>query len=382
MSTIVAPAVLQDGTLTGPCAVVHSDGRIVDVRPVAGDVVSGPDVTVLPDGILSAGMVDLQVNGFHGVDLVAAEPTDWVQVRRRLAHTGVTSFLGTFITAPLVELAAALERLRTAQQVTLADGARLLGAHLEGPFLSARRHGAHNPELMVDPTDDRLDVLLCGPGAPALSLVTLAPERDHAIAAIRRLAASGVVVSIGHTDSTASQVSAAADAGASMVTHLFNAQRRLGHREPGVPGQAIVDDRLTLGLIVDLHHVAAPIVDLVFRAAPGRVALVTDAIAAAGMSPGRYDLGGVSTIVAEGDVPRRADGTIAGSSLTLDAAVRNAVTSGAAPEAAIDAATRVPACLLGRQDVGVLAAGAHADLVWWSPELTTRQIWLGGRPLS
>jgi N-acetylglucosamine-6-phosphate deacetylase len=187
-----------------------------------------------------------------------------------------------------------------------------------------------------------------------------------------------VLVSIGHTDATAAQAEAAADAGARMVTHLFNAMRPLHHREPGVIGQALVDPRLSAGLIADLHHVAAQVCRLVFAAAAGRVVLVTDAVAAAGMPPGDYDLGGQQLAVDPLGLPRRPDGTIAGSGLRLDAAVANVVAAGVDLPTAVDAATRLPADLVGRSDLGRIAPGAKADLTWLGDDLSTRATWLGG----
>jgi N-acetylglucosamine-6-phosphate deacetylase len=162
------------------------------------------------------------------------------------------------------------------------------------------------------------------------------------------------------------------------VTHLFNAQRPLHHREPGVPGHALVDDRLALGLIVDLHHVAGDVVRLVFRAAGSRALLVTDAVAAAGMPPGRYVLGGEPVLVEDGRPPVRADGTIAGSGLRLDHAVRNVVDLGVPLPLAVDAATRRPAELVGRHDLGRVEPGAAADLTWLGADLTARATWVAG----
>ncbi|MGH3882205.1 MAG: hypothetical protein ACRDRY_22695 [Pseudonocardiaceae bacterium] len=187
--------------------------------------------------------------------------------------------------------------------------------HLEGPFLAGSRRGAHNAAFLCDPTDQALGVLLAAAAPGTLRLMTLAPERPGALDAVRRLAAAGVLVGLGHTDATAAQVSAAADAGARMVTHLFNAQRGLHHREPGVVGAGLVDHRLTSGLILDLHHVAAEVTRLTFAAAPGRVVLVTDAVAAAGMPPGRYVLGDEPVVVEAGRPPVRDDGKLAGSGL-------------------------------------------------------------------
>jgi N-acetylglucosamine-6-phosphate deacetylase len=186
---------------------------------------------------------------------------------------------------------------------------------------------------------------------------------------------------VGHSDATASQVAAAAGLGARMVTHLFNAQRPLGHREPGVVGQALTDPRLTSGLIADLHHVVGPVCGLAFAAAPGRIALVTDAAAPAGMPPGEYLLGGepVTLGAGSGEPPVRADGTLAGSSLRMDQAVANAVACGISLGDAVAAATRIPADLIGRPDLGRIAPGAAADLVWLSSSLTTRATWVGGQ---
>ena len=200
---------------------------------------------------------------------------------------------------------------------------------------------------------------------------------------MKRLAADGVVVSIGHTDATGAVVTAAADAGARMVTHLFNAQRPLGHREPGVPGQAMSDDRLVVGLIPDLQHVSAPIVRVIMRACAGRVVLVTDAVAAAGMPPGRYELGGEDLVVSDdGTLPRRADGTIAGSVLTLDEGVRNVVAQGVDLATALEAATRVPADLVRRTDLGRLEPGARADLVWFDDDLRVQRTWVDARVVA
>jgi N-acetylglucosamine-6-phosphate deacetylase len=187
-----------------------------------------------------------------------------------------------------------------------------------------------------------------------------------------------VLVSVGHTDATAAQTRAAADAGARMVTHLFNAQRGLGHREPGVPGATLADGRFTLGLIADLAHVVPDVCSLVFAVAGHRVALVTDAVAAAGMPPGRYQLGGSDVLLTEDGVPRSPEGTIAGSALTLDRAVRNTVSIGVDPAVALSAATVIPADTIGEPSLGRLAAGAVADLVWWDDEMRPRKVWVAG----
>jgi len=372
---IGAPRVVADSVPLGPACVAVSDGVILGVAAgeTYGDV--PPDV-VLPSGVLVPGLVDLQINGCFGVDFVAADPAGWAEVSARLPETGVTSFVPTFITAPVPDLVAGLRR--TAALPADLGGARVLGVHVEGPFLSPERHGAHDPALLRDPTPAAVDALIeAAPGL--LRMHTLAPERPGALAAIRRLVDAGVLVSVGHSDATAEQTEAAADAGARLVTHLFNAMRPLHHREPGVVGHGLADPRLTCGLIADLHHVAAPICRLAFAAAPGRIVLVTDAVAAAGMPPGTYDLGGQQVSVDPLGLPRRSDGTIAGSGLRLDAAIANVVAAGVDLRSAVDAASRLPADILGRPDLGRIEAGGTADLVWLGDDLSARATWLAGR---
>ena len=376
MTTLVsAPRLFVGGRLAGPGVVTLEGDRIRSVS-LSGEHVRGgsPTEIVLPDGVLTPGLLDLQINGAYGVDFAEARPHDWRAVRSALLRSAVTAFAPTLITAAPARLAASLLDVEAAAREPV-HGARILGAHVEGPFLSPDYHGAHDPALMRDPTPEALDVLLRGP-APAI--VTLAPERRHALEAIARLTAAGVLVSIGHTAATAAQVHAAADAGARMVTHVFNAQRPLGHREPGTAGAALTDPRLTVGMIADLQHIAGEIVALIFRAAAGGVVLVTDAVAAMGIARDRTVLGGTEVYLDEEGLPRRADGTIAGSVLTLDQAVRNAVACGVDPAQALEAVTRTPADLIGRSDLGRLEPGAYADLVWWSDDWEVREVWIGG----
>lgn len=336
----------------------------------------GADVR-LADGLLAPGLVDLQVNGFFGHDMADAGEAGWREVVTRLPETGVTAFLPTFITAPVAAQAGALRRTRDLLP-KLPSGTRVLGVHLEGPFLSPERKGAHNAAHLTDPAPEAVETLL---ETGLVKLVTLAPERDGALGAIRRLTEAGVLVSVGHSDATAAQVAAAADAGARKVTHIFNAQSGVHHRDPGVAVQALIDERLHPGLILDLHHVGPEVARLVLRAAAGRVVLATDAASAAGMPPGTYELGGEPITMPEQGPPLRADGTIAGSGLRLDEAVGNAIGLGLDPAAAVDAATRVPADLIGRPDLGRIAPGAAADLVWLGPDHRARTTWINGQEL-
>ncbi|RJQ82616.1 N-acetylglucosamine-6-phosphate deacetylase [Pseudonocardiaceae bacterium YIM PH 21723] len=369
-AVIAASGALLGRKISGPVAVHVTDGHIAEVRDTAEPA----------EGVLTAGLVDIQINGAVGVDFAEVDADAMRTVVRALPSTGVTSFLPTLITAKVPTITRqAHELLAAIAQIPAGIGARTLGLHFEGPFISPDRHGVHEPALMEHPTAAHLDTILRDPViAAALRKVTLAPELPGGMEAVRRLTDAGVLVAVGHSDATAAQTHAAADAGARMITHLFNAQRPLGHREPGVPGAALVDDRYTLGLIADLAHVSGEICKLVFNAAGPRVALVTDAVAAAGMPPGSYLLGGAEVLLTEEGVPRSPEGTIAGSALTLDRAVRNIIGLGIDPAVALTAASEVPANVLGEKKIGRIETGAHADLVLWDAEWHPRKVWVGG----
>jgi len=363
-SRIAAPGYV---TMTG--GVVTAVGQ--------GDPPRAPDVA-LPSGVLLPGFVDLQVNGYFGEEFLTAGADGWARVATRLPQTGTTAFLPTFVTAPPGVLTAGL-RAAAALIPALPAGARVLGVHVEGPFISPAWKGAHNEAWITEPSADAVAELLDA-GRGVLRLVTLAPERRGGMAAVTALTEAGVLVSVGHSDATARQVAEAADHGARMVTHLFNAQRPMHHREPGVVGEALTDLRLTSGLIADMHHVNPQVCVLAFRAAPGRICAVTDAAACAGMPPGSYKLGGepIELPPGDGEPPVRSDGTLAGSGLRMDAAVGNLVAAGIGLAEAVCAATRVPADLIGRPDLGRIAPGAAADVAWLGDDMRTRATWIGG----
>jgi N-acetylglucosamine-6-phosphate deacetylase len=273
------------------------------------------------------GFVDLQVNGFGGVDFLAASTDDYVRAGEALLLAGVTAYQPTFITAAEQTLVEALRALPPE-----AAGPRVVGAHLEGPFLSPERLGTHPDEHRRDPDLDLLDRL------------------------------RGVVVSAGHTNATATEAHDAFDLGVSTVTHLFNAMRPFRSRDPGVAGVALTRRDVSVQLIVDGHHLAEETVRLAWAAAAGRMALVTDATAGALGNDGSYQLGDVSIEVA-GGVPMREDGVLAGTVLTMIDAVRNLHALGIPFEDAVGAATTVPARIVGRPDLGVLEPGGPADVV-------------------
>jgi N-acetylglucosamine-6-phosphate deacetylase len=375
---IAAPQVLFPDGLRGPGWVEH-DRAVTGCG--LGPPARSPDVQ-FTRGYLVPGLVDLQVNGAFGADLAAADLDGWVRVMEGLPRTGVTSFVPTFITAPVPELVGSMQRFgELAPVLESVKGATPLGLHLEGPFLAETRRGAHPRDELRTPTPAATEALLEA-AHERLLYVTLAPELDGASEAIRDFVAAGVHVAVGHSDATDVETLAAFDRGAQLVTHLFNAQSPLSHRAPGVVGAALADPRPTLGLIVDGHHVSPTAVQVAFAAAAERIALVTDATSALGMPTGVYELGGSAVHVVEGRPPIRADGTLAGSALRLDQAVRNAVDMGIPLEVALRAATSTPAEALGRHDLGRIVAGARADLVWLDDDLEVRRVWIGGREVD
>jgi N-acetylglucosamine-6-phosphate deacetylase len=353
----VAAALVDGGLLPGDVAI---DDGVVTALGVDGG---------RGHGIAVPGFVDLQVNGFAGVDFQVADGDAYLRAGEALLATGVTAFQPTFITAPEVDLATALRAMPVED-----CGPRVIGAHLEGPFLSPRRLGAHDAEGCRAPDLALLRRLL---DAGPVSQMTLAPELHGAFELIDELVARGVTVSCGHTEATAAEAHLAFDRGARTVTHLFNAMRRSAPRDPGIALAALARNDVTVQLIVDGHHLAAETVLVGWLAARGRFALVSDAAAAAGMDDGTYALGGTE-VIAEGGVVRRADGTLAGSALTMIEAVRNLHALGAGLEEALAAASAVPARIAGRGDLGRLAVGAPADVVVLDDRLEVRRTLVAG----
>jgi N-acetylglucosamine-6-phosphate deacetylase len=322
-------------------------------------------------GIAAPGFVDLQVNGFGGVDFARTDAAGYRQAGAALLRTGVTAFQPTFVTAPEEETLAGLRAIPDEP-----IGPRIVGAHLEGPFLSPARLGTHDRGAARTPDVALLDRLLA---AGPVSQVTLAPELPGAAAVIARLLERGVVVSCGHSDATAPEAHAAFDLGVRTVTHLFNAMRPPAPRDPGVAFAALARPDVTVQLIVDGHHLAPETVAVAWAAAGDRFALVTDAVSAATMGDGAYSLGSLS-VVSEGGVVRNADGALAGSALTMIEAVRNLHACGVPLEAALSAASAVPARIAGRPDLGRLAPGARADVLILDDALEVVRVLVAGAP--
>jgi N-acetylglucosamine-6-phosphate deacetylase len=348
------------------------DGRLVrgDVEIDDGRIVRvGVQGNGEGRGCAVPGFIDLQVNGFAGVDFVVADADGYERAGEAILATGVCAYQPTFISTPLPELLEAMAEARAARH-----GPRLIGVHLEGPFLSPRRMGAHPPAARLDPDVGVLNRLL---DAGPVSEVTLAPELDGALELIAVAQARGVCVSLGHSDATAEQAHAAFDAGVSTVTHLFNAMRPFRPRDPGIVGAVLARDDVLPQLILDHHHLAEDVARLVWRAARGRVALVTDASAAAGLGNGRFQLG-QQQVFAEDGLVQLDDGTLAGSALTMIEAVRHLYALGASFPEAVAAATSVPARILRRSDLGRLQVGSPADVVVLDDALEVRRVLVAG----
>ena len=327
----------------------------------------GEEVLDLDGDFLVPGFVDVHIHAFRGHDTMDGEKAVRA-MSRDLAELGVAAFCPTTMSASPEETKNALRGIRQIMERPEENGARILGAHMEAPFLREERAGAQRKEFFRDPSWE--DFLWMTDGHPEIvSLITLAPERAGSEDFIRKAAAAGIHVSIGHTSADAETVHAAADWGADHVTHTFNAQTPVHHRKPGVPGAAMTDDRLYCEMICDGVHLHRDIVRLIARCkGPALAVAITDAMEAAGMPDGEYALGGQKVTVQAGQA-RLADGTLAGSVLTMPKALENLIhTFGIAPEAACAMCTAAPAASVHETAAGRIIPGAPGILTRWTRE--------------
>ncbi|RCW47087.1 N-acetylglucosamine-6-phosphate deacetylase [Halopolyspora algeriensis] len=351
---------------------VHiSDGIVIEIGTG-----SPPDTPATDVGghWIVPGFVDIHCHGGGGGSFTSPDPH---QVRAAVAtHRahGTTTMLASLVTASVPDLVSQIGALR--EQVS--DGL-LAGIHLEGPFLSAARCGAHDPSLLRPPDRRAIDRILTA-GRGTVRMMTLAPELDGAIPAVGHLTDHGVLAAVGHTDAVLEQVIPAVEAGATVATHLFNGMPPLHHRAPGPVGALLADERVTIELICDLVHLHPTAARLAAQqAGAGRTVAITDAISATAAGDGTYELGPLAVTVTEG-APRLADGSLAGSTLTMDAALRNLVTGCGLPiTEAVLACSTTPAALLGLSgSVGALQPGLAADLVVLDADLRPRRIMKDG----
>ena len=359
MPSVVASQVLTPDGLVGPACVTWADGVITSVAPAAH----------APERTLSPGFVDLQVNGIADVDVAQARGEDWNRLDELLLAQGVTSWCPTLVTMPLDRYTAPLDRISAAMSRPHRPRPQIVGAHLEGPFLG-RAPGAH-PVGQIIPID--LEWLAALPRHVAV--VTLGAEQPLAAAATRLLTDRRCLVSIGHSRAIDVEFDAVAHAGAGLTTHLFNGMSGVHHRDPGVAVWALTNPAVCASLIADGVHVHPRVLQLAFQAlGRGRAVLVTDAVA--------WRAGRAGSIQLEwrDGAPRLPDGTLAGSGVTMDEAVRVCVAAGVPLAAALEAASVTPARLLGLADRGRIEVGARADLVALDPDLQIEQVWVGGSP--
>lgn len=375
-ATLMTPETqIDDGVL------LIEHGRILAVGD-ATHIAAPDDAEVIDAGglIVAPGFIDLQLNGAFGDDFTLNPDTIW-RVAAGLPRWGVTSFLPTIITSPLSQAAQAQETLASGPPAGW-QGSLPLGLHCEGPFLNPQKKGAHNPAYLRLPA--RADVAAWTP-ENHVRLVTLAPELPGALAVIEELTKRGVVVSAGHSMASYREAKAGFAAGIRYGTHLFNAMPPLDHREPGLPGALLSDPAATIGIIPDGIHVHPSMVALAWAAkGPQRLTVVTDAMAALGMAPGRYTIADQEVIVSAHDqgvnAARLASGSLAGSVLAMDEALRRLIRyTGCSLGDALAAVTATPADLLGLgQERGRLRPGAWADLVFLTPTLAVARTMVAG----
>jgi N-acetylglucosamine-6-phosphate deacetylase len=348
---IVTGAGLESGT------VFVDDGLVGSIGSTEPDSRTRHEINA--EGLIVApGLIDLQINGGFGLDLLTEPDAMW-ELGRRLPCHGVTAFLPTIISSPAASTAAAIEALR--RRPASFAGAEPLGLHFEGPMLNPNRRGAHQIDHLRNPAPTVIEQWSRRTG---VAMVTIAPELPGAITTITELVRRGITVSAGHSDATKDESEAARRSGVTAVTHLFNAMVPLSHRDPNLLGVALAEDDLVCGLIVDGVHIDPLVVRAAWKAkGSAGIALVTDAVAAMGQPAGEYQLGG-RRITADEHGVRNTDGTLAGSTLTMDQALRNLIAyTGCNLDEGLLCATRTPADLIGARDRGRLEVGTVADVV-------------------
>jgi len=368
MRTVLTAAWLWDGASLKRDPVLEiSGGRVTGIwTRQEGEIPASAEILDFPGTVLAPAFLDVHIHGTAGHDVMEATPEALAMVSRFLASHGTGRFLATTVTAPLDTTLRALEglarRIDAAQEADW-QGARPVGIHLEGPFISHAKRGVHPTQHLLEPDIAAFDRFFEAAGGK-IRLLTLAPELPGATELTRHATALGVRVSVGHSNATAAETRAAIAAGACSATHTFNAMRPLDQREPGILGTVLTDDSMYAELICDGIHVDPTLVPLWWRAKGGkRAILVTDAMSATGMPEGEYMLGGFPVQVANGRA--MAGGALAGSVLTLDRALQNFVAfTGASVEAALPLVTRNPAAMTGLDEArpGIRVGGA-ADLV-------------------
>lgn len=353
--------------------IIESVGRTSDVRlPAEAEKIVAPHLTLVP------GFIDSHIHGCGGVDVMNATFAAMNTISRTLAHHGTTSFLPTTVSATPEILSDTLDRIHPLLDQDF-DGAKPLGVHLEGPFISTQKRGTHRPDNVRLPDPALLrDWIARAPGT--VKLITMAPELEGATVVANIARSAGITVAMGHSNASFVEASAAANGGTCYAVHTFNAMRAFDHRDSGIVGAVLSDDRIFAEIIADGVHVSPEVVRIFARAkGRERILLVTDATSATGMPDGPYILG-TDTVHVAGGVCRDGEGRLAGSTLTQDAALRNFVWfSGMRLDDAVFGLTLNPAHALNLDGRGRIAPGAHADLVLLDDNLHVMKTFAGGR---
>jgi N-acetylglucosamine-6-phosphate deacetylase len=367
--------VVTDYEVWDDAAVLIGDGVIRDVSPDHALLDEADEVHDYADCFLMPGFVDLQVNGGFGLDL-ATEPERAPELSEKLLSTGVTSYMPTLISSPESLYESALVGLSRAM-VDTGFGAEILGVHLEGPFISLEKRGAHAASYVLYPDPVLLGRLL---DLGTVRMITLAPELEGADEVSSLAASRGVAVSAGHSNATFEEAYEAFDRRVGGVTHLFNAMSPLRHRRPGLAGAAFAHPRVVCGVIADGLHIHPEMVGLSFRMlGPDRIYLTTDSTAATGMKAGKYSLA-TRTVYHDANMARLGSGAIAGSLLTMSEAFQNILAfTGCTIAEASRMSSTTPARLCGEgRRKGRLVTGYDADVTVLSPDLSVRAVWKGG----
>ena len=372
MKAIVNGNVLVDGALVSGQALLLENRvlGLVDTPPENADVIDAQG------GYVAPGLIDVHCHGFGGREAGDVDAGELAAMSEELPRYGVTAWLPTVSCLQWERYAACFADVGEARRRTFAPGyrgARILGAHAEGPFLNVKKCGAQNPDYILAPDFARMEPLLAN-----VRLMTVAPEGEGACELIRHLRAAGVTVSIGHTGADYAQAVAGIEAGATHATHTFNAMPSLLHRQPGAVGALLNDPRVFCELIADGFHVHPTLIAMAARLKGDKLVLITDSIRFSGLPDGQYTLGG-QTVTVHGIECRLPDGTIAGSTLTMDRAVRNAVALGGLSAAqALTAATASAAACIGETERGTLRPGAQADVAVFDEHLQPLATLVGG----
>jgi len=364
--------IVTDGEVFSNWVLVVEDDHIFSLTREA----EGIQVENLDDCFIVPGFVDVHTHGAVGYDVMDCNPEGIVKMAEFLASHGVTSFLPTTTTLDIETTLKAISAVEIAQNLNK-NGAKIIGIHLEGPFINPKHKGAQNEKYIIEPTREILEKLT---SSSLIRLVTIAPEVSGAIPAIKFFRDRSIYVSLGHSDATYEDTLKAIMAGANQITHMFNGMRAFHHREPGIIGAGLIEDSLKCQIIADGIHSHFSAIRLVYRTKGYKnIILISDSMSATGLSDGKYELGGLNVTVRSG-APRLPDGRLAGSTLTLDVAIKNVVNKALIPlPFAIEMASRVPAESIGEATLGSFSYGNKADIVVLDRDFKVVRTYIDGR---